>query len=223
MNHDVEEAESMPSVEPLHKEEHEEEKKEVMISMRALRIVGAVIVLLVVAYFAKGLFIAAMVNGSPISRMQVIHQLEKASGKSALETLITRKLIVDAAKKQGITVTDDEVGVEIKKVEAQVQAAGQGLTLDAVLLQRGMTRDDLKTQIVLQKQVEKLLGDKVAVTDAEVDKYIADNKITLPKAEEAADRAQIKDQIKQQKISSQGQAYVESLRTGSSVSYFVKY
>ncbi len=223
MNHDIEEEESMPSIEPLHEEEHVEEKKEVMISMRALRIAGAVIVLLAVAYFAKGLFIAAIVNGSPISRMEVTHQLEKAGGKSALETLITRKLIVDAAKKQGITVTDEEVAAEIKKVEAQVQGAGQGLTLDAVLLQRGMTRDDLKTQIVLQKQVEKLLGDKVDVTDAEVDKYIADNKITLPKAEEAADRAQIKDQIKQQKISSQGQAYVESLRTGSSVSYFVKY
>lgn len=222
MKHDVEEEESMPSVEPLHEEEHEE-KKEVMISMRALRIVGAVIVLLAVAYFSKGLFIAAMVNGSPVSRMEVIHQLEKSGGKSALETLITRKLIVDAVKKQGIKVTDEEVSAEIKKVDAQVQAAGQGLTLDAVLLQRGMTRDDLKTQIVLQKQVEKLLGDKVAVADAEVDKYIADNKITLPKAEEAADRAQIKEQIKQQKISSQGQAYVESLRTGSSVSYFVKY
>ena len=223
MNHDVEEEESMPSVEPLHKEGHGEEKKEVMISMRALRIAGAVVVLLVAAYFAKGLFIAAMVNGSPISRMEVIHQLEKSGGKQALETLITRKLIVDAAKKQGIKVTDEEVAIEIKKVEAQVQGAGQGLTLDAVLLQRGMTRSDLKTQIVLQKQVEKLLGDKVDATDAEVDKYISDNKITLPKAEEALDRAQIKDQIKQQKISSQGQAYVESLRTGSSVSYFVKY
>lgn len=222
MNHDVEEEESMPSVEPLHEEGHVE-KKEVMISMRALRIAGAVIVLLAVAYFAKGLFIAATVNGSPISRMEVIHQLEKAGGKSALETLITRKLIVNEVKKQGIKVTDEEIQVEIKKVEAQVQGAGQGLTLDAVLLQRGMTRDDLKTQIVLQKQVEKLLGDKVGVTDAEVDKYIADNKINLPKAEEVADRAQIKDQIKQQKISSQGQAYVESLRTSSSVSYFVKY
>ncbi len=223
MKHNVEEEESMPSVEPLHEEEHVEEKKEVMISMRALRIAGAVIVLLAVAYFAKGLFIAAMVNGSPISRMQVIHQLEKSGGKAALETLITRKLIVDAAKNQGIKVTDEEVAAEIKKVEVQVQGAGQGLTLDAVLLQRGMTRDDLKTQIVLQKQVEKLLGDKVTVTDREVDKYIADNKLTLPKAEEAADRAQINDQLKQQKISSQGQAYVESLRTGSSVSYFVKY
>ena len=223
MKHDVEEEESMPSVEPLHEEERVEQNKEVMISMRAIRIAGAVIVILAVAYFAKGLFIAAMVNGSPITRMQVIHQLEKAGGKSALETLITRKLIVDAAKKQGIMVTDEEVAVEIKKVEVQVQGAGQGLTLDAVLLQRGMTRDDLKTQIVLQKQVEKLLGDKVSVTDLEVDKYITDNKVTLPKAEEAADRAQIKDQIKQQKISSQGQAYVESLRTGSAVSYFVKY
>ena len=91
------------------------------------------------------------------------------------------------------------------------------------MFQRGMTREDLKTQIVLQKQVEKLLGDKISVTDAEIDKYITNNKITLPKAEEAADRAQIKDQLKQQKIASQGQAYVESLRTSSSVSYFVKF
>lgn len=223
MKHDIEEEESMPTVEAEHTEEAVAPKKEIMISVRALRIIAAVIVLLIIAYFTKGLFVAAVVNGSPISRIEVIHQLEKAGGKSALETLITRKIIADRAKKQGIKVGDDEVAVEIKKIDAQVTGSGQGATLDTMLLQRGMTRDDLKTQIILQKQVEKLLGDKVAATDAEVDKYIADNKVTLPKAEEASDRAQIKEQIKQQKISSQGQAFVESLRADSSISYIVKY
>ena len=223
MKHDVEEEESMPSVEPAHLEGEEEVKKEVMISVRALRIGAAVIVLLLVAFFAKGLFIAAVVNGTPISRFEVIHQLEKAGGKSALDNLITRKLIADAAAKQGIVVSNDEVAAEIKKVEAQVASTGQGITLDMLLSQRGMTRNDLKTQIVVQKEVEKLLGDKVNVLDSEVDKYISDNKITLPKAEEAADRAQIKDQIKQQKVTSAGQALVESFRTRASISYFVQY
>ncbi len=220
------EEESMPSVEPVHTKDEEkesEEKKEVMISVRTLRIIAAVIVVLLLAYFTRGLFVAAVVNGSPISRVAVIHQLEKSGGKAALENLITQKLIADAAKKQGISVSASEIDVEVKKIEAQVASAGQGATLDTLLAQRGMTRDDLTAQITVQKQVEKLLGDKVEVADSDVDKYITDNKITLPKGEEAADRVQIKEQIRQQKLSQEGQAYIDSLHTGAKVSYFVQY
>src|SRR4051812_42694523 len=102
MNNEVDEVESMPSVEPS-REDQLTPKKELMISVRALRIIAGAVVLLLVLYFAKGLFIAAVVNGMPISRFEVIHQLEKSNGKAALDALVTRKLIADAAKKAGVT------------------------------------------------------------------------------------------------------------------------
>lgn len=224
-HNDLEE-ESMPTVEPVHSNddgEELEEKKEIMISKKSLWAAGAFIVLLFVLYFTKGLLVVAVVNGSPVSRFAVVNQLERAGGKAALDNLITRKLIAGAANKQGITVSAADVDAEIKKIEAQIASSGQGATLDMLLAQRGMTRGDLITQVTVQKQVEKLLVEKVQVTDDEVEKYLVDNKITLPKGEEAVAKEQIKEQIKQQKITNEGQILVDSLRAAAKISYFVDY
>ena len=44
-------------------------------------LIGLIVVILIVAAFLlKGLFIAALVNGEPISRLIVISELEKQSG-----------------------------------------------------------------------------------------------------------------------------------------------
>ncbi len=54
---------------------------------------GVFAVLLVLFNAFKGQFIAATVNGSSISRWSLIQELEKQSGKSTLDTMITKKLI----------------------------------------------------------------------------------------------------------------------------------
>ena len=69
----------------------------------------AAVALLVLGFMYKGLVVAAWVNGAPISRFQVLGQLEKMSGKNVLDSLITKKLIEDEAKAKGIAVTKDEV------------------------------------------------------------------------------------------------------------------
>ncbi|MFA5996816.1 MAG: hypothetical protein WC790_03850, partial [Candidatus Paceibacterota bacterium] len=44
--------------------------------------IGVAIILIVISlFFAKGLFVVATVNGSPISRLSVITELEKQGGK----------------------------------------------------------------------------------------------------------------------------------------------
>jgi len=64
-----------------------------------------VVVLVVAAFLLKGLFIAALVNGQPISRFTVISELEKQSGKQALTSLVNQTLIFQEAKKKNITVS----------------------------------------------------------------------------------------------------------------------
>ncbi len=185
--------------------------------------IGVAVILIIVAlFFAKGFFVAATVNGSPVSRWSVIKQLEKEGGKQALESIIDKKLIEAELTKQKITVTQEEVDGEIKKIEAQVTA--QGGTLEMALSQQGLTEEKLREQITIQKKLEKLLADKVAVTEAEIDTYIKDSKATPPKEMKMEDfRKQISEQLKQQKFQTEAQKWVSDLTTNAKIKYYVNY
>ena len=175
------------------------------------------------ALFAlKGLFIAATVNGSPISRLSVIQELERGSGKAVLESLVVKRLIDNEADKKGIEISDDEVNAELVKVEIQIKAA-QGRTLDEALASQGMLLETLKKQIVIQKELEALLADKIQVTDADKEKFIADNKIEIPKGEEVSYNDQITQEIKQQKLNAESKTFVDSLKAANTIRYFVNY
>src|SRR3989337_2397944 len=85
----------------------------------------------VLLYFSKSLFFAALVGGKPITRLELVKELEKQSGKQTLESLITKKLIFGEAQKEGVAITNQDVQAEIEKIEKTVET--QGSTLDAAL------------------------------------------------------------------------------------------
>lgn len=183
--------------------------------------VAVVIVAFVAGYFLKGLFIAATVNGQPISRIAVIKELELKGGASILETFITEDLIRQAAAKKGISVSQKDIDASIASISANLAAQSQDL--DSALAAQGMTKADLVRQLTLQSMLEQLLADKVTVTDAEIDKYITDNKITLPGTNPASERNIIKQQIVQEKLGQEVQPYLTQLQAAAKIRYFVKY
>ncbi|MEK7646273.1 MAG: SurA N-terminal domain-containing protein [Patescibacteria group bacterium] len=185
--------------------------------------IGVAVLLIIIALiFAKGLFVAATVNGSPISRLSVIKELEKQGGKQALEAIIDKKLIETELNKQKIDVSKEEVDAEIEKIKTQVTS--QGGTLEMALAQQGLTEEKLREQITIQKKLEKLLAEKVAVSEAEIDAYIKDSKATLPKDVKMEDfRKQISDQLKQQKFQSEAQQWVSDLTANAKIKYYVNY
>lgn len=196
-------------------------KLSVKISTKTAIIAGFVLIILTLVYALKSHLIAVVVDGSPISRISIIRKLEKTSGKNLLDSMITEKLIQNEAKARNILVSNDEINEKIKQIENQV--VSQGNTLEKVLALEGMSIDDLKRQITIQKDVEKLLADKINVTDEEVTKYIADNKITVPKEQEASLIEQIKDQLKGQKLNSEAKTLVDGLKAKAKIRYFVNY
>jgi len=193
----------------------------IKISIKTVIIIVVIIALGVLAYVYKGLFIVATVNGSPISRLAIIQELEKASGKNLLDSLIIEKLVQNEANAKKIIVSNDEINEEIKKIEDQIVA--QGATLDAALASQGMSMEDLKKQIIFQKEVEKLVADKINVTDEEVAQYIKDNEISIPKEQEATTTAQIKDELRNQKLSTESNALIATLKSQAKIRYFVNY
>lgn len=186
-------------------------------------LIGAVLL-----YTFKGFLIAATVNGQPISRLTIVSELEKQSGKQVLNSHVTKMLVLQEAKKKNITVSQDEIDNEIKKIEENLKKQNQ--KLDDVLTLQSLTRASLIEQIRLQKMVEKMVGKDIAIADKEVSDYIEKNKDVLgasadlsdeKKAKETKDR--VKQQLLQQKLNEKIQALIESLQKNAKINYFVKY
>lgn len=189
---------------------------------RVIAIGAAVILILVALFFAKGFFVAATVNGSPISRVSIIKGLEKQGGKQALEALINKKLIETELDKQNVSVAQEEIDGEIKKIEEQM--ASQGGTLKDALAMQGMTEEMLREQIAIQKRLEKLLADKIAVSNEEIDAYIADNKIAPSENMPLEDiKKQVGEQLGQQKLQQEVRQLVSSLTARAKIKYYVSY
>ncbi len=174
-----------------------------------------IIVIAGLAFYYKGLFVAAKVDGHLISRMAVITQLERQSGKQALDILINKQLILNEADSKNIKVSSEELAGEFKKIEDQLSQ--QGMTLDQLYKSQNIGRGDLEKEILLQKKAEKMLGDKIAVSDQEASKYIKDNKINIAKGHEAEQIQQVKEQLRADKFSSEISSWISAARLKASI------
>lgn len=173
-------------------------------------------------YYFRGLFIAATINGEPVSRIALIQELEKQGGKQALNTLVTKTLVMQEARKKNVTVSKDEINAEMKKIEDNLKSQGQNL--DQVLQIQGMTRPGLEEQIKLQKMVEKMVGKEITVSAKEVDDYIEKNKATFPEGTDIErERPKVQEQLKQQKLSERIQTWLEKLQKDAKIDYLVTY
>lgn len=185
-------------------------------------LIGLVIALLALLYYLRGLFVAAIVNGQPITRFTVVSELERQSGKQTLQSLVTKTLILQEAKKQNVNVPDKEVDEELAKAEANLKSQGQDL--DQILAAQGLTRASVREQIYIEKLIEKLLSKNAAVTDKEINEYFEKNKDTFQDAtDEAKVKESIKQQLSQQKMSSEFQKWMQELQKNAKINYFVQY
>ena len=182
----------------------------------------AVMLAFLVGYFVKNNLIAAMINGKPIWRHKIVKQLETYYGANMLNTTIEQELIKQEVNLKKINVTDAEVAEQIKKIEESMASSGQ--TLDQALAESGMSRKDLEDNYKLNIMVEKLLAERVTVTEEDVQKYIDENKDSFP---EGTDLEQVKtlvtEQLKQEKMSTQYQSMIDELKAKADIKTVVKY
>ncbi len=181
-----------------------------------------VIILLAILYQLRGLLVAAMVNGRPISRLAILKEAEKTQGANLLQSMVTETLIQKEAQDQGVMIDEQEVQQEIDKIKQNVSEQGQDF--EQLLTMQGMTLADLKDRIKTQKMVEALLGDQVEVTQEEVDQYLEENAEFLPedKSEEELTE-QARTQLEQQKLGQAYQEWLNGLKEKANIKYFVDY
>ena len=189
---------------------------------RTAVIAVAILLLGGLGYYYKNLLVVATVNGSPISRWSVLSQLEASSGKSVLDSIITKKLIENEAASKNVSVTAEDVDTEIKSIEERLKS--QNTTLETALKSENMTMEKLKEQVTINKALQKLVADKLAVSDEDVDAYLKQMGGEIPTTvSEAEFKAQIKTQLQNQKFSTEAQTLIDSLRAQANIRYFVEY
>ncbi len=184
----------------------------------SLIILGVVLLL----FYLKGLFVAATVNGRPITRLAVVQELEKNYAEQTLDTLISRALIRQEAQKRNISVSDEEAEAEVKKIEKSLQDQGQNF--NQALEAQNLTRADLRDRLKVELTVEKMLKDKVKITDQQVDQFLASNKETLPAdLSQEQLRTAAKQQLESQQINTEAQKLLTELKQKAKINYFVSY
>ena len=203
----------------------EESKTEIKAKKRNISgLLGKLFILLVIGvvlYFLKNLFLVGLVNNQPIWRLSVVRELEKQHGQEVTESIMTEILIAQEARKMGVSVLPKDVEDEISKLDAELKTQGQDL--ETVLAYQGMTREDLVKRMTMQKLIEGMLIDNVQVSDEEVAQYLKDNS-NLPEGvsqEEASMKA--REALTQQKLQEQFFTWLTEVKKTANVRYFVNY
>lgn len=167
-------------------------------SSKGLYIGLAVAGLFLLALYRKDLIIAATVNGSPISNFEVLSRLNDQYRTQTLNQMVNEKIILDEARKSGVSVSENEINERISEVEKSV---GGPQALETLLTQQGQSRASLKNQMKIQLTVEKMFASSAAVSPDEVSSFIEQNKDSLQATTSAEQQKEATDIIKQQKLS----------------------
>lgn len=172
-----------------------------------------------IIFLSKNQLIAATVNGEPITRLELIRDLEKRSGRQALESMVTQKLILQEAAKKKVDVSQKEANDEISKIEKEV--SGQGQNLDLLLSQQNLNRAGLAEQIKLQLLLKKMVG-KISVSEKEIADFIEQNKDAIGANAASEDvKKQAQQQLEQQKLNDKIQALIQDLQKKAKIEYLL--
>ncbi len=189
---------------------------------RNIIVLVVVIFLLLAILLSRFVLVAALVNGWPVSRLSIVQGLEKKYGAEALDNLVSRNLVYQEAKNLKVVISQSDIDQEIKAIE---NALGkQNVTLDQALTSQGLTKDELVEQIKFQKTVEEILTPKITISDEEIKTYFTENKDYFDKkATVETVKAQIEEQLFQEKLTTVYQAWIAELKAKAKINYFVKY
>jgi hypothetical protein len=186
-------------------------------TIRRAGLVAIVIAVLAFLWTQKSFFLSARVNRHFITRLQVLSALEKQGyAKEIIDSLITEKLILDEAGKKKVAVSDQEVATEVATIEEKLKA--QGTSLESALTMQGQTKADLEKNLKIRLLINKLLADKVSLTDEEIKKYFDDNKNLTYKGKKLEEvKDEIKATLSDQKLYDEFQKWLTEIKATATI------
>ncbi len=104
--------------------------------------------------------VVAKVNGEPIYRKELVDELIKKFGDQVLNELIMKKLVMQEAKKEGITVSENEIDEYMKKLEKNM---GGKETMEMRMKGAHISKEDMakdiRSNLILKKLVLKTIDE----------------------------------------------------------------
>ena len=125
--------------------------------------------------------VVAKVGDTSISEEELQETLFDQYGADALDTLITNRLIELEADKQKVTVSEEEIDDEVATL---AESYGGETALEEAVTASGSTMEDVRNDIIIYLQTEKLLEPRIEITDEELQTYFDENKDTFATAEQ---------------------------------------
>lgn len=187
-------------------------------SLRTKLLIGlAILALLLLIFFNKQWLIAAIVNSSPITSLELLDRLSSQYRQQTLNQLINEKIIFQEAMKKKVLVSKKEIDNKILELEEKV---GGKAALNTLLIQQGQNRELLKRQLQLQLTAAKLYESEATVSAEEVEEFISQNKNFLQATSSAEQTKEAEDALKQQKLSQIFNEKFQQLKSQSKVQIF---
>lgn len=196
-------------------------KKTKIKNNKKLSFVIAALIAILAFYLLKSFFIVAMVNNRPIWRLSIVNYLETQYGAEAYDTLLSKSLILREAKKQNIDPSKDEVNAEINKIKAQFEGTGQ--SFEEALTLQGMSMKQLEENIYMKLVVEKLMADKVTVSEEEIANFITENEAFMGEMSDEEKVQVAREQLMQQKLSTEFQTFITNLKSSAKIKVLKTY
>lgn len=184
---------------------------------KKILVVAIVVVLLVLGFYKKEWFVAATVNGSPITFLEVLGRLNQDYKSQALDQLVSEKLIFDEANKKDVRVDKQEIDSKISEIEGQF---GGVAGFDSVLSQQGQTRKSFKEQMKIQLTLEKLYSNEATVSSDEVNSFIKESGGLLESTDSAKQREQAEKILRNQKLSQIFSQKFQELKQNAKIKIF---
>lgn len=115
----------------------------------------------------------AVVNGEKITEQEFTKRLKKAHGEQVLGDMIFRAMINDAAQKQGVTISEEELEKAIQQDKSQ---APSEQVWQNMLASRGMTPQEYREEKKFSMKLQKLAQKDVDVSEEALKKFFEENK-----------------------------------------------
>ncbi len=189
--------------------------------IRYLIVLAVIIVIGVLAFINKQWFVVAVVNREPITTVEFYQNLKAKYGDEVLSQLMQNKLIAQEAQRRNVKVTTAEVDKKLKEVEAQLGGAQQ---FKQALQQSSLTEGDYRKILQTRLLVEKMLVDKIKITDADIDDYIKKNPedaAVTGSDNKGPDREAIRTKLRNNKVNDLFPKWYQDLEKRSSLIKFI--
>lgn len=122
--------------------------------------------------------VAASVNEQPITEEKFRQTLLEWYGREILEEMIEAEVIAQAARRKGVSVTDQEVDARLQAIRERMDrdaARGNGPAFEQWLEASGMTVPHYRAQVRTMMLLEALVKDEVTVSPEEVARFYERN------------------------------------------------